>query len=132
MAEPVLRNSGEIAAELLREQGIRAFSLLGGVRAEHYMAWAIDRAREEDRQRRADSPGESETLYLKDGDWAFDIDDDSCSEEAWWVELQLFDPEDESDQVRTVIAELSLSDVELEGLITAATDILSEGRARFS
>lgn len=126
MAEP---SATPIVDRVLEEAGIRPFSIVGGARLSNLLHKAIelDRARRE-----PDSPGESETLYLKDGDWAFDIDDDSCSEEAWWVELQLFDPEDESDQVRTVIAELSLSDVELEGLITAATDILNEGRARFS
>jgi hypothetical protein len=126
----VLRNSNLLAEELLREQGIRPYSLMGGERAKHFIAWGIDRAREDDRQRRADSPGES--IRFVEGDWAFDIDEEQASDEAWWVDLQLLDPRDVGSWTRRVAATLSLSDVELEGLIKAAQDILAEGRRRFS
>lgn len=120
MAEP---SAAPVVDSILKEAGIRPFSLVGGARLETLLFKAI----ELDRARR-DSPGES--LHVE-GDWAFDFDEQS-GDDAWWVELQLFDHADTDLHIRHVVATLSLSDVELEGLIRAATEIIAEGRNRFS
>ena len=111
----------EIAAAKLAERGIRSFSLVGGSRVERMIAEAIE-------QDRRDYPRviKRQTLRFTDEDWALEFDEDS-GEEAWWITLQLLDPELRDD----CLAELSLSDVEAERLIGHLQDMITTGRRRF-
>lgn len=128
-----LRNSGDFATEILEEQGVRQFSLVGGARAHRLISWAIDRAREDDRQRQAvgrtirasREQRKPETIRFVEGQWDLDFDEDS-GDEAWWIELQLLDKESGAH-----LATLTLSDVEAHGLVDAMLKMISEGRERF-
>lgn len=113
----------ELAADLLAERGIRPHSIIGGTRMQSLIAEAVMR----DRAQRADIP---RVIHFVEGDWDLDFDEDS-GDEAWWIELQLLDPETASSTVRPHLAVLCVSDVEAAGLRDALDQIITEGRRRF-
>jgi hypothetical protein len=122
MAERDVETRVQAATEwALDTYGVKPFSIVGGQRLTNIVQSAV-------RHALSDSPGE---LQYHDGDWAFDIDEES-GEEAVWIDLQLFDPDDPDPSVRHVNAVLTLSDVELRGLVEAGQEILAESRRRFA
>lgn len=121
-----LRNSTEIARELLEQEGLGPFGIAGGQRVERYMAWAIDRARESDRT------AQPEVVYAHAGDWEVSTAND---EAGLWVYLQVYRPLDPSDMDRDdppPVASVSMSDVEAHDLVDELLEAIAALRLRSS
>lgn len=120
----MVRQPREVAMEICREFDVKAYSIVGGQRVAKMLKAAIERDR-------ADREQPRRTLQFTAQDWALDLDEES-GEEAWWITLQLLDPEQRANTIVDHLAELSLSDVEAHALVDGLLAIIAEGRNRFS
>lgn len=123
---------GKAVEATMEEFGIRPFSIVGGRRVAAIVE-AVVAATLQVMHRLPDYPGVigRQTLRFTAQDWALDFDEES-GEEAWWIQLQLLDPEQRAASIVDHLAEVSLSDIEAIALRDALDQIITEGRRRFS
>jgi hypothetical protein len=117
----------DIASDLMANAGVGPFSIISGQRLRRMLQSAAEQG-----MALADIPRDigRRTLRFTDEDWALSFDEES-GEEAWWITLELLDPEQRGDDIVDHLAELSLSDVEAERLIGHLQDMIATGRRRF-